>query len=67
MKLSGQQVFELVIAVVSIGLIPFSVWVVSSIYSNEALANKALEKSERVIALEEKIDYIYKYIIEKKK
>lgn len=67
MKFTGQQIFELVIAIVTIGLIPFSVWVVTSIYSNEALANKALEKSERVVSLEEKIDYIYKYIIENKK
>jgi hypothetical protein len=35
----------------------FFVWVVVSIYSVQA-------KADRVIAVEEKVDYIYKYLIE---
>lgn len=40
--------------------IAFLVWVVSSIYTVQA-------KADRVIAVEEKVDYIYKYILEKSK
>lgn len=38
----------------------FWVWVVISIYSIQA-------KADRVIAIEEKVDFIYKYLIEKNK
>lgn len=40
--------------------ISFFAWVVMSIYSVQA-------KADRVIAVEEKVDYIYKYLIEKNK
>lgn len=38
----------------------FFIWVTVSIYSAQA-------KADRVIAVEEKVDYIYKYLIEKGK
>jgi len=38
----------------------FWIWVVVSIYSVQA-------KADRVIAVEEKVDYIYKYLIEKER
>jgi hypothetical protein len=41
-------------------LLPWIAWATMSIYS-------ATAKADRVIALEEKIDYIYKYLIEKGK
>lgn len=41
-------------------LAAFFVWVTASIYSVQA-------KADRVIAVEEKVDYIYKYLIEKNK
>lgn len=41
-------------------MLPFVVWTVSSIYSVQA-------KADRVIAVEEKVDYIYKYLLEKEK
>lgn len=47
--------------------ISFFVWVVTSIYSVSAKANLAEEKAQRVIAVEEKVDYIYKYLIEHSK
>lgn len=37
--------------------ISFFIWIVVSIYSVQA-------KADRVIAVEEKLDYIYKYVIE---
>jgi uncharacterized membrane protein len=40
--------------------ITFFTWVVMSIFSVQA-------KADRVIAVEEKVDYIYQYLIEKKK
>jgi hypothetical protein len=49
------------IILICIGFIAtFLVWVVVSIYSVQA-------KADRVVAVEEKIDYIYKYLIEKNK
>lgn len=39
-------------------ILPFVIWVVSSIYSVEA-------KADRVTAIESKVDYIYQYLIEK--
>lgn len=46
---------------IGIGFIAtFWVWIVISIYSIQA-------KADRVVAVEEKIDYIYKYLIEKNK
>lgn len=47
-------------AILAIMVLPFVVWVVTSIYSVQA-------KADRVIAVEEKVDYIYKYLIEKNK
>lgn len=41
-------------------VLPFVVWTVTSIYSMQA-------KADRVIVIEEKVDYIYKYLIEGKK
>lgn len=38
----------------------FFVWVTVSIYSTQA-------KADRVIAVEEKLDYIYKYVLEHSK
>lgn len=49
---------EFVIFILGLGM-AFIVWVTASIYSTQA-------KADRVIAVEEKVDYIYKYIIEKK-
>lgn len=46
---------ELILSVI---VAPFIVWTVSSIYAVQA-------KADRVIAVEEKIDYIYKYLLEK--
>ncbi len=46
---------ELILSVI---IAPFVVWTVSSIYAVQA-------KADRVIAVEEKIDYIYKYLLEK--
>lgn len=40
--------------------ISFFVWIVVTMYSVQA-------KADRVIAVEEKVDYIYKYLIEKNK
>ena len=42
------------------GGITFFTWIVFSIFSIHA-------KADRVIAVEEKVDYIYKYLIEKEK
>lgn len=39
-------------------LLPFGIWIVTSIYSVEA-------KADRVAAIESKVDYIYKYLLEK--
>ncbi len=50
---------ELILASIGFG-IGFFVWIVVSIYSVQA-------KADRVIAVEEKVDYIYKYLIEKTK
>jgi hypothetical protein len=50
---------EFILAGISLG-IGFFVWVTVSIYSVQA-------KADRVIAVEEKVDYIYKYLIEKTK
>lgn len=44
--------------ILSVIVAPFIVWTVTSIYSVQA-------KADRVIAVEEKIDYIYKFLIEK--
>ena len=41
-------------------LLPWIGWATLSIFSNSA-------KADRVIAVEEKVDYIYKYLIEKDK
>jgi hypothetical protein len=46
---------ELILGVM---IVPFIVWIISSIYSVQA-------KADRVVAIEEKIDYIYKFLIEK--
>lgn len=43
--------------ILGVMLIPFLVWVTSSLYSVQA-------KADRVIAIEEKVDYIYKYLLE---
>lgn len=50
---------ELILTGIALG-ITFWVWVTVSIYSVQA-------KADRVIAVEEKVDYIYKYLIEKNK
>lgn len=50
---------ELILAGITLG-ITFFVWVITSIYSVQA-------KADRVIAVEEKVDYIYKYLIQKDK
>jgi len=50
---------ELILISITLGT-SFFIWVVVSIYSVQAKAN-------RVIAVEEKVDYIYKYLIEKNK
>lgn len=47
----------ILMAIGAVGL--FFIWVTVSIYSVQA-------KADRVIAVEEKVDYIYKYLIEKK-
>ena len=47
---------ELILTAIGLG-ISFFVWIVVSIYSVQA-------KADRVIAVEEKVDYIYKYLIE---
>jgi hypothetical protein len=41
-------------------ILPWAAWATVSIFSNNA-------KADRVIAVEEKVDYIYKYLIEKDK
>lgn len=43
------------------------VWIVSSIYSISAKADQAEKTAQRAIVIEEKVDYIYKYLIEQKK
>lgn len=43
--------------ILSVMFIPFVVWVTSSLYAVQA-------KADRVVAIEEKIDYIYKYLLE---
>lgn len=50
---------ELILAGITLG-VSFFVWVTVSIYSVQA-------KADRVIAVEEKVDYIYKYLIQKNK
>lgn len=50
-KLGAEIILSVIVA-------PFIIWTVSSIYAVQA-------KADRVIAVEEKIDYIYKYLIEK--
>ena len=50
---------ELILAGITLG-ITFFVWVITSIHSVQA-------KADRVIAVEEKVDYIYKYLIQKDK
>lgn len=39
-------------------IVAFTVWVIASIYSVQA-------KADRVIAIEEKVDFIYKFLINK--
>lgn len=46
--------------ILTVMILPFCAWIVTSIYSVQA-------KADRVIAVEEKVDYIYKYLIEKDK
>jgi hypothetical protein len=41
-------------------MLPWVAWATINIFSNSA-------KADRVIAVEEKVDYIYKYLIEKDK
>ena len=41
-------------------IVAFTVWVIASIYTVQA-------KADRVIAVEEKVDYIYRYLVEKNK
>jgi hypothetical protein len=50
---------ELILVGITAG-ISFFVWIVVSIYSVQA-------KADRVTAIEAKVDYIYHYIIEKNK
>lgn len=50
---------EVILLGIGAGL-TFFTWVVISIFSVQA-------KADRVIAVEEKVDYIYKYLIEKNK
>ena len=47
---------EAILVGITLG-ISFWVWVTASIYSISA-------KADRVIAVEEKLDYIYKYVLE---
>jgi hypothetical protein len=46
--------------ILGVMVFPWLVWATLSIFSNSA-------KADRVIAVEEKVDYIYKYLIEKQK
>lgn len=49
---------EYIIAIVAYAVV-FTAWVIGSIYSTTA-------KADRVIAIEAKVDYIYSYLIERK-
>ncbi len=46
---------------------PFIVWIVSSIYTLQARADKVDVEIKRTLSIEEKVDYIYRYLIEKEK
>jgi len=50
-KIGAEMILTVIIA-------PFVIWTVSSIYAVQA-------KVDRVVTIEEKIDYIYKFLIEK--
>lgn len=54
---------ELIITVI---ISPFIIWTVSSIYSLEAETKVLNEKSLSIISIEQKIDYIYQYLIDHK-
>jgi hypothetical protein len=49
---------ELILTVMTLGL-GYFIWITTSILSFEA-------KADKVLRIEEKVDYIYKYLIEKK-
>lgn len=46
---------------------PFVIWIVSSIYTLQARADKVDVEIKRTLSIEEKVDYIYRYLIEKEK
>lgn len=45
--------------ILSVMVLPFFIWIVVSIFSLQA-------KADRVLGIEEKVDYIYRFLIEKK-
>lgn len=54
-------------AILTIMVLPFVIWVVTSIYSLKSEAQVTTEKVSRTLAIEAKVDYIYQYLIENKK
>lgn len=52
--------------ILSVICLPFAVWIVTSIYSLQARADKQEVRIETAISIESKVDYIYKYLLETK-
>ena len=50
--------------ILTVMIMPFAVWIVTSIYSLQARAERADVKIDRAISIEAKVDYIYTYLIE---
>ena len=54
-------------AILTVMVLPFVGWIITSIYTLKADAQENKVKIERAISIEAKVDYIYQYLIEKNK